>query len=41
MENSITKNLVQAMRLTILKRKMQAACVADEVLIQLRECADV
>jgi hypothetical protein len=37
MQNSVTKKLIQAMQLTILKRKMQAASIADEVLIELRE----
>jgi hypothetical protein len=37
MQNSVTKKLIQAMQLTILKRKMQAASIADEVLIQLGE----
>jgi hypothetical protein len=37
MENSVTKKLVQQSDHTILKSKMQAASVADEVLVQLGE----
>jgi hypothetical protein len=35
MENSVTKKLVPAKHHTILKSKMQAVSVPDEVLIQL------
>ena len=41
MQNSETKNKFRLCNLTILKRKMFGACVADEGLIQLGQNVDV